>query len=82
VYTHVVEGQIKNAQIQGRSCPSRLIIFEPVDRNIRKAIIIPKIPHNHPPFLHAKPTQHEKELAVAALKAGGNGIGPGALRIG
>jgi hypothetical protein len=47
-----------------------------------KAIIIPKVPHNHPPFLHAKPSQHEKELAVVALKAGGHAIGPGALRIG
>jgi hypothetical protein len=58
------------------------VIFEPIDSTIRKAIVIPKVPHNHPSFLHVKPLYEEKEFIVKALEIAGQDKTPRDLRIG
>jgi len=72
-YTHIIDGQTVTGTIGfHRKCPSRLLIFEPVERRGEignKVLIIPKYPHNHPRHPHAKPTLEEKELLEKCTKA-------------
>lgn len=71
-FTHIINGNVKQGKIRPHDpCNSRLVIFEPVDQSIRKAIVIPSHSHNHPRHPHAKPTQKEKDFVKAASKASG-----------
>jgi hypothetical protein len=71
-FSHIVNGTVKRGKIVAHeNCSARLLIFEPVDINIRKAIVIPKNPHNHPLALHPKPLYTEKELVADAYKMAG-----------
>lgn len=72
-YTHIIDGQTATGTIGfHRKCPSRLLIFEPVEPvdDIRnKVLVIAKYPHNHPRHPHVKPTLEEKELLEKCTKA-------------
>jgi hypothetical protein len=83
-YTHIINGQaIPEPQIKGRECPSRMIIYEPIDDSLcHKALIVVKIPHNHPFYPHPKPNQNEKDTLLAALDVSRPGVGANELRLG
>jgi hypothetical protein len=70
-FTHILNGKVKQGAIVAHSCSSQLIIFEPVDLSIRKAVVIAKTPYNHPTFLHVKATYTDKELAREAFHLAG-----------
>ncbi|PPQ98092.1 hypothetical protein CVT26_003262, partial [Gymnopilus dilepis] len=74
-FTHVVDKQASTGRIDFYKdpCPSRLLIFEPVDNDEcgRKALVVPENPHNHPRHLHAKPTLADKELLQKVAAASG-----------
>ena len=73
-FSHIINGKVKRGKIQLHDdCNVHLLIFELVDPNVQKAIIIPKNPHNHPMALHPKPLYEEKELVAEAYKSMGKG---------
>lgn len=85
-FTHIISGEAKQGDIVKIACPARLLVFEPVDSSIRKALIVPKsIAHSHPLALHPKATYAEKAYVVAAYKqkkAQGPRVAAKELRIG
>jgi hypothetical protein len=83
-FSHIIGGEVKRGKIRSHEkCNARLLIFEPIDTNVRKAIVIPKNPHNHPMALHPKPLYEEKELVADAYKSmGANRVTAKRLRIG
>ncbi|KAF9548279.1 hypothetical protein CPC08DRAFT_729541, partial [Agrocybe pediades] len=83
-FTHRDEGKARRGKIVRYKpvCSSELIIFEPIDNTIRKALVLPKNPHNHPRHLYSKVTRKQKEFVREAVKASGNvAVAPKALRI-
>lgn len=82
-HTHVTDSTTVTAQILHRPCNSRLVILQPVDSTIQKAIIIAKVAHNHPSFLNVKPSNAQKVLLARAIEtAGAEGITPKQLKLG
>lgn len=70
-FTHIIGGQVQSAPIERQGCDSMLIIFAPVDSKIRKAIVIPKRPHNHPSFRFVKVTCEDRDFVNKAIRAAG-----------
>ena len=70
-YTHIIDGKVETGTIKPyeHPCTSRLIIFIPIDSSIKKALVIPKNPHNHPRFQHIKPSLSEKKIIEKAVHA-------------
>ncbi|KAJ7475533.1 hypothetical protein B0H11DRAFT_1917715 [Mycena galericulata] len=57
-YSHVIDGRIKPAKIQHRKCPTRMVIFVPVEDTSdlpHKALLILSHAHNHPAHPTTKP---------------------------
>ncbi|KAF8219461.1 hypothetical protein L208DRAFT_1383005 [Tricholoma matsutake] len=70
-YSHVIDGKIIPAKIIRRKCPTEMIIFVPVDKEIRKAVIILCNPHNHPMHPRTKPSFKDKKKITKAIHAAG-----------
>ncbi|KIJ43131.1 hypothetical protein M422DRAFT_47982 [Sphaerobolus stellatus SS14] len=47
-----VDGKVIHGEIMQRKCSAEIIIFSPVERDIRKVLVItkPGVPHNHPSY--------------------------------
>ncbi|KAF8225893.1 hypothetical protein L208DRAFT_1503629 [Tricholoma matsutake] len=70
-YLDVINGKIIPAKIIRRKCPTEMIIFVPVDKEIRKAVIILRNPHNHPMHPRTKPSFKDKKKITKAIHAAG-----------
>jgi hypothetical protein len=70
-YSHIIEGKISPGTIIERKCPTRMVIYIPIDTSIQKAIIILRNPHNHPMYPKTKPSTEEKDRLRRAITAAG-----------
>ncbi|KIJ42596.1 hypothetical protein M422DRAFT_254378 [Sphaerobolus stellatus SS14] len=70
---HYRNNQLFRGTIKRRPCNARLTIYSPVNRSIRKAIVIPTQdrPHNHPSFPSAKLTYQGKTAYQEAIRRAG-----------
>ncbi|KAF7976474.1 hypothetical protein HWV62_6741 [Athelia sp. TMB] len=74
-YTHIIDGQMTRGTIVKRPCPTEMIIFVPVDTQIRKAIVLLRNAHNHPVHPKIKPTAADRTKFNEAVAACGiNGL--------
>ncbi|KAF8198854.1 hypothetical protein K438DRAFT_1759501 [Mycena galopus ATCC 62051] len=77
-YSHIIGGQITSAKIEHQLCPSRMIIYVPVNDSPatrHKAIMVLENPHNHPMHPTSKPSTEDKlKLKTAVNAAGLNGL--------
>jgi hypothetical protein len=60
VYSHVRDGRVVNATIVEYDCPTKLVIYKPIDTSIQRAIVILTAPHSHPVHPRHKPTYDAK----------------------
>ncbi|KIJ93662.1 hypothetical protein K443DRAFT_134976 [Laccaria amethystina LaAM-08-1] len=67
-----LKGKISPRTIIERKCPTRMVIYIPIDTSIQKAIIILRNPHNHPMYPKTKPSTEEKDRLRRAITAAGN----------
>jgi hypothetical protein len=81
-FTHIIDGKVKQAKMKLRPCSSKMTIYEPLDSNVRKAVVIVKTPHNHPVYLHSKPHQSEISAVKSVLSASGGAVTASELRTG
>ncbi|KAJ7187583.1 hypothetical protein GGX14DRAFT_409088 [Mycena pura] len=72
-YSHIIEGQMKAGQIVKRKCPTRMIIFIPIDKSTarHKALVILRNPHNHPMHPKTKPSSNDRRTLATAVEAAG-----------
>ncbi|KAJ7029522.1 hypothetical protein C8F04DRAFT_1043205 [Mycena alexandri] len=73
-FSHVVDGKIIPAKMQRRKCPTRMIIFIPVEATPatrHKTILILRNPHNHPMHPKIKPSADDRFKLGAAVQAVG-----------
>ncbi|KAJ7247238.1 hypothetical protein C8J57DRAFT_1523021 [Mycena rebaudengoi] len=77
-YSHIIGGKIILAKIEHCLCPSRMIIYVPVEdlpATRHKAIVVLENPHNHPIHPMSKPGAEDKlKLKTAVNAAGLNGL--------
>ncbi|KAJ7210230.1 hypothetical protein C8J57DRAFT_1540028 [Mycena rebaudengoi] len=77
-YSHIIGGKIMPAKIEHRLCPSRMIIYVPVEdlpATRHKAIVVLENPHNHPMHPMSKPGAEDKlKLKTAVNAVGLNGL--------
>ncbi|KAJ7737198.1 hypothetical protein B0H14DRAFT_2638802 [Mycena olivaceomarginata] len=77
-YSHIIDGKIKPPGIEHRLCPSRMIIYVPVEDSPatrHKAIVVLENPHNHPINPTSKRSTEDKlKLKTAVNAAGVNGL--------
>jgi hypothetical protein len=70
-YTHILNGKILSAKVIQQKCPMEMIIFVPVDKDVRKALVILHKPHNHPIHPKTKPSFKDKEKLSEVVHAVG-----------
>ncbi|KAF7366386.1 hypothetical protein MSAN_00895300 [Mycena sanguinolenta] len=71
-YSHIVNGQVRPARMKRQPCPTKMLIFIPVDQRYNtRAIVILRNAHNHPAHPHTKPTAHDKAKLESAIQAAG-----------
>ncbi|KAF8237375.1 hypothetical protein L208DRAFT_1375637 [Tricholoma matsutake] len=70
-YTHIVDGKILMAKVIQQKCPTEMIIFVPVNKDVCKALVILRKPHNHPIHPKMKPSLKDKEKLSEAVHAVG-----------
>ncbi|KIJ43655.1 hypothetical protein M422DRAFT_252895 [Sphaerobolus stellatus SS14] len=70
---HIHDGKLVDGQIEQRPCTAGLTIYSPLNKMVRKAIVIPepKKPHNHPSYSAEKLTVEAEEVWRAAVRAAG-----------
>ncbi|KAK7033366.1 hypothetical protein R3P38DRAFT_3313383 [Favolaschia claudopus] len=78
-FSHIINNKIEPAKILHRLCPSRLIIFVPVDpvppALQHKVMVVVEKPHNHPMHPKHKPNTEDKLKLHTAMQASGiNGL--------
>jgi hypothetical protein len=57
------------AAMVSRKCPTRMVMFVPVDTDLRKVIVFLEHPHNHPAFPISKPSAQAKAILDDAISA-------------
>ncbi|KAJ6468184.1 hypothetical protein DFH09DRAFT_1345234 [Mycena vulgaris] len=75
-YSHIINGQIRPAEIIHRLCPTRMIIFVPIDHEdspatAYRALVVLKNAHNHPMHPSTKPRAEDRIKLRAAITAAG-----------
>ncbi|KIJ33118.1 hypothetical protein M422DRAFT_783248 [Sphaerobolus stellatus SS14] len=70
---HIRDGKVVQGLIEKRPCSAEIVIYSPVNTNIRKAVVIPQPgkPHNHPSYAPEKLTYAAAEAFRAAVQAAG-----------
>ncbi|KAF7311222.1 hypothetical protein MKEN_01023800 [Mycena kentingensis (nom. inval.)] len=75
-YTTIAEdGRVTQGKMMERQCSARMEMWFPVDRAVRKAILIFENPHSHPQFPPTKVTAEGKDAINRAIAAQGSTIG-------
>lgn len=55
-----------------RPCPAKIIVFTPVDSNVRKALLVPQsVPHNHPVYPEHKLSFEAEKLYKESIETVG-----------
>jgi hypothetical protein len=73
-YSHIIDGKIKPARMEHRLCPTKLIIFVPVEEHPatrHKALVVLRNAHNHPAHPTSKPSAEDRRQLGAAINAAG-----------
>ncbi|KIJ37762.1 hypothetical protein M422DRAFT_259598 [Sphaerobolus stellatus SS14] len=70
---HIRDGKVVDGHIEQRPCTAGLTIYTPVNKKIRKAIVIPEPnkPHNHPSYSSEKLTFEAAEIWRTAVRVTG-----------
>ena len=71
-YTHIINGQILDANIICRSCPTKMTIYVPIDNNLWKAWVLLQQAHNHPIHPKIKPSFEDCQKLEEAIHASGS----------
>ncbi|KAJ7835324.1 hypothetical protein B0H14DRAFT_2590317 [Mycena olivaceomarginata] len=83
-YSHIINGKIKPAGIEHRLCPSRTIIYVPVEDSPaprHKVIVVLENPHNNPIHPTSKPSTEDKLKLKTAVNALGKYTAPYTLSV-
>ncbi|KAF6745682.1 hypothetical protein DFP72DRAFT_973986 [Ephemerocybe angulata] len=71
-YSHVVNGKIVRSPIVRLPCKSKLVVFIPLDPEIKRVIVVPQKAHNHPAHPRGgKPSTANKTLLGKVIDAVG-----------
>ncbi|KAJ7472507.1 hypothetical protein FB451DRAFT_983137, partial [Mycena latifolia] len=71
-YTHIMEGRIRPATIQQRTCKTEMLIFIPIDGEYsHKALVVIRTPHNHPAHPKTKPGALDRMQLEKAVHSAG-----------
>jgi hypothetical protein len=70
---HIVDGKVVQGRIIQRKCTAQIIIYPPLNNNVRKAPVIPVLgrPHNHPSYAPEKLSFEAAEAWREAVRIAG-----------